>query len=142
MKLDRAVAVDAYAESRETGSFILIDRESFDTVGMGFVETTAAEPTAPSGLRRWLRIFTRRSNSAATRVVGGESHFRSIAKAISWRTTGSIDTFIVTLVITGSAVFAGSIAVAEILTKITLYYLHERIWSMVPWGRASVSTRA
>jgi sulfate adenylyltransferase subunit 1 (EFTu-like GTPase family)/uncharacterized membrane protein len=142
LQLDRAVAVDAYAESRETGSFILIDRESFDTVGMGFVETTAAEPTAPSGLRRWLRIFTRRSNSAATRVVGGESHFRSIAKAISWRTTGSIDTFIVTLVITGSAVFAGSIAVAEILTKITLYYLHERIWSMVPWGRASVSTRA
>jgi sulfate adenylyltransferase large subunit len=142
LRLDRAVAVDPYAESRETGSFILIDRESFDTVGMGFVETTEAERPEPSGLRKWLRVLTRRHANVISRLAGGESHVRSIAKAVSWRTTGSIDTFIVTLVITGSAVFAGSIAVTEILTKITLYYFHERIWSMVPWGRASVRTRA
>ena len=43
----------------------------------------------------------------------------------------------VTLVITGSAVFAGSVALTEILTKITLYYLHERVWSFIPWGRPS-----
>jgi uncharacterized membrane protein len=62
---------------------------------------------------------------------------RSIAKAISWRATGSLDTFIVTLVITGSSVFAGSVAVAEIFTKIAFYYFHERTWSMISWGRSS-----
>ena len=87
------------------------------------------------------RLFTPPARSDGRRVAGSESHFRSIAKAISWRATGSIDTFIVTLVITGSAVFAGSVAVTEIVTKITFYYFHERIWSMVPWGRASVRTR-
>ena len=64
-------------------------------------------------------------------------HVRSIVKAISWRGTGSLDTFFVTFVITGSFKFAGSIAVTEILTKVVLYYFHERIWSMIPWGRAA-----
>jgi len=37
--LDRHIAVDPYAQCKETGSFILIDRESCDTVGMGLVES-------------------------------------------------------------------------------------------------------
>jgi uncharacterized membrane protein len=41
----------------------------------------------------------------------------------------------VTLVITGSAVFAGSVAIAEVMTKIILYYFHERVWSFIPWGK-------
>jgi len=64
-----------------------------------------------------------------------ESHARSLAKAISWRGTGSVDTFVVTFVITGSVEFAGSVAVVEIMTKIVLYYLHERAWSLIPWGK-------
>ncbi|HEX9438023.1 MAG TPA: DUF2061 domain-containing protein, partial [Roseiflexaceae bacterium] len=67
----------------------------------------------------------------------GESHIRSIAKAISWRGSGSLDTFLVSLVITGSYTFAGSIAITEVMTKIALYYFHERIWSIIPWGKAS-----
>jgi uncharacterized membrane protein len=74
-------------------------------------------------------------NAAVRLLRSQESHARSVAKAISWRTTGSIDTFLVSYVITGSPVFAGSIAVTEILTKILLYYLHERVWSLVAWGR-------
>jgi uncharacterized membrane protein len=64
-----------------------------------------------------------------------ETHARSLAKAVSWRATGSLDTFIVAFVITGSTKLAGSVAVAEILTKILIYYLHERIWAWVPWGK-------
>jgi sulfate adenylyltransferase subunit 1 len=37
LTLDRPVAVDAYAENRETGSFILIDRETTDTAALGLV---------------------------------------------------------------------------------------------------------
>jgi uncharacterized membrane protein len=64
-----------------------------------------------------------------------ESHWRSLAKAVSWRTTGTIDTFILSLIITGSVKFAGSIAATEVITKVVLYYLHERAWAFIPWGR-------
>ncbi len=37
-KLDRPIAVDRYAECKDTGSFILIDPETYDTVEMGCVE--------------------------------------------------------------------------------------------------------
>jgi uncharacterized membrane protein len=63
-----------------------------------------------------------------------DSHPRSIVKAITWRVTGSLDTFVLSWLITGSVTFAGSIASAETLTKIVLYYCHERAWSVVSWG--------
>jgi uncharacterized membrane protein len=64
-----------------------------------------------------------------------DAHSRSLAKAVSWRITGSVDTFVLSFIITGSFKFAGSIAVTEMLTKVVLYYLHERAWAIVPWGR-------
>jgi uncharacterized membrane protein len=70
-----------------------------------------------------------------TLARGNESHARSVAKAVSWRMTGSIDTFVLSYVITGNATFAGSIAATEIVTKIVLYYFHERLWSLIGWGK-------
>jgi uncharacterized membrane protein len=64
-----------------------------------------------------------------------DSHLRSIIKAVSWRLVGSLDTFMLSLLVTGSAKYAISIATAEALTKIILYYLHERAWRLVRWGR-------
>jgi uncharacterized membrane protein len=64
-----------------------------------------------------------------------ESHARSIAKAASWRMTGSLDTFIIAAFITGNAKAAGAVALTEILTKTALYYFHERIWVLIPWGK-------
>jgi uncharacterized membrane protein len=64
-----------------------------------------------------------------------EAHSRSFMKAVSWRITGSIDTFVLSWLITGSLKFAGGIASTEMVTKIVLYYLHERVWHVVPWGR-------
>ena len=66
---------------------------------------------------------------------GRESHPRSLAKAVSWRTLGSIDTFLLGLLFTSSIKAAGSIALTEIVTKILLYYFHERAWASVTWGR-------
>lgn len=63
------------------------------------------------------------------------SHVRSLVKAVSWRVVGSADTFILSLIFTGSGKYAVSIATAEALTKIALYYVHERVWRRVPWGR-------
>ena len=65
---------------------------------------------------------------------GVESHPRSIIKAVSWRAVGSIDTFVLSFLFSGSAKMAGAIAGTEVITKITLFYFHERAWSLVRWG--------
>jgi uncharacterized membrane protein len=67
-----------------------------------------------------------------------ESHVRSVGKAISWRIVGSIDTFVISLLITGSYVAAGSVASLETVSKVVLYYFHERAWSALWFGRKSV----
>jgi uncharacterized membrane protein len=64
-----------------------------------------------------------------------ETHTRSILKAISWRTLGTLDTFAISWFMTGRIAVAGSIAGLEIATKIVWYYLHERVWALVPFGR-------
>jgi uncharacterized membrane protein len=66
---------------------------------------------------------------------GAETHARSILKAVSWRTLGTLDTFAISWFMTGRLEIAGSIAGMEIITKVAWYYLHERIWAIVPWGR-------
>jgi uncharacterized membrane protein len=64
-----------------------------------------------------------------------DTHQRSIAKAVSWRITGTIDTFIISWAITGEWTLAGGIALTEVVTKLGLYWLHERAWNRVKWGR-------
>jgi len=64
-----------------------------------------------------------------------DAHHRSLAKAVSWRITGSIDTFVLSFLITGSIKIAGSISAVEVITKIVLFYFHERIWGMIRWGK-------
>jgi len=65
-----------------------------------------------------------------------ETHSRSFFKAVSWRILGSVDTFIISYFVTGKLVFAASIASVETVTKVILFYGHERVWAAVPWGRA------
>jgi uncharacterized membrane protein len=65
-----------------------------------------------------------------------DSHVKSIAKAVSWRILGSIDTFVLSLLVTGSLVAAGSVASLETISKIILYYLHERAWSAISSHRS------
>lgn len=64
-----------------------------------------------------------------------ESRRRSLTKAVTWRATGTLDTFIVSLLLTGEPKIAVSIASVEFFTKIFLYYLHERIWNKITWGK-------
>ena len=64
-----------------------------------------------------------------------EHHSRSIIKAVSWRVTGTIDTIIVSYIVTGRFTLAISIGAVEVCTKIGLYYLHERVWNRISYGR-------
>ncbi|ESY66987.1 DUF2061 domain-containing protein [Mesorhizobium sp. M1050] len=64
-----------------------------------------------------------------------DTHSRSFAKALSWRVTGTIDTMIISLVVTGSVKLAATIGLTEVATKSLLYYAHERAWLRIPYGR-------
>jgi len=68
-------------------------------------------------------------------VMVEEKRYRSIVKAISWRVTGTIDTFIVSYIITGKPVLALSISGVEVVTKMFLYYWHERLWTRIKFGK-------
>ena len=65
---------------------------------------------------------------------GIDKHSRSVIKAISWRFFGAIDTFIISLLFTGHAGISGLIGGSELITKIFLYYLHDRAWAHIHWG--------
>lgn len=63
-----------------------------------------------------------------------DHHKRSLIKAISWRATGTIDTILVSFLISGHIKMALSIGFVELFTKIGLYYLHERAWNKIRFG--------
>ncbi|MCT7500109.1 DUF2061 domain-containing protein [Aliarcobacter cryaerophilus] len=63
-----------------------------------------------------------------------EKPYRSVVKTISWRTVGTLDTIIVSYFVTGNLVMAASIGTIEVITKMILYYFHERAWNRLKFG--------
>jgi len=63
-----------------------------------------------------------------------EHRYRSLVKAVSWRATGTVDTFIVSYFVTGKVTVALSISGVEVFTKMILYYFHERLWTRIKLG--------
>lgn len=63
-----------------------------------------------------------------------EKPYRSVVKTISWRTVGTLDTVIVSYFVTGNLVMAASIGTIEVITKMILYYFHERAWNRLKFG--------
>jgi uncharacterized membrane protein len=59
---------------------------------------------------------------------------RSLAKTISWRLIAALDTFAISYLVTRSFAWAGSIVGVEAITKVILYYAHERVWVHIPWA--------
>ncbi len=65
---------------------------------------------------------------SSSKSQGGDSKFKSLGKAISWRVLGTIDTIVISYFITGELKMAISIGSIEVFSKILLYYFHERAW--------------
>ncbi|MBL6658492.1 MAG: DUF2061 domain-containing protein [Flavobacteriales bacterium] len=57
-----------------------------------------------------------------------KSSKRHIAKTISWRLVGTIDTLLLSWVITGDLFTGVKISALEVISKMILYYMHERVW--------------
>ena len=60
---------------------------------------------------------------------------RSLAKTISWRIIGTLDTLILSWVIVGEVKTAAAIASVEFVSKMILYFFHERAWNKINWGK-------
>lgn len=62
------------------------------------------------------------------------SHKRHVMKTITWRLIGTIDTILIGWVISGNPLIGLKIGSVEIITKMILYYLHERVWYKTNFG--------
>ena len=66
---------------------------------------------------------------------GFETRRRSLAKAVSWRILAAFITGCVALVMTHELVFAAKIGIIDTTVKLLLYFLHERAWNKINFGR-------
>ncbi len=64
-----------------------------------------------------------------------EKHERSVVKAITWRVIASLTTAILVYIFTGSFTLTLGVSVFEISLKMLFYYIHERAWNSVRWGK-------
>lgn len=63
-----------------------------------------------------------------------ESRLRHLVKTVTWRAVGTLDTMLIAWIITGNPLIGVKIGIAELLTKMVLYYLHERVWYRISFG--------
>jgi len=63
-----------------------------------------------------------------------ETHARSLLKAISWRVIASVTTMALILLFTGQLLLATGIGVLEAISKLVLYFFHERVWGLLGFG--------
>ncbi len=84
-----------------------------------------------------------KSNKAQNRVR--ESPWRSLSKAISWRIIASFTTFLISFIVFRSLTdkslnetmeTAGVITGVDFFAKLLFYYLHERMWTNIDWGKS------
>lgn len=78
--------------------------------------------------RAWLKI-----NLSKNGVIL-ESRKRHIAKTFTWRALGTLDTMLISWVISGNPFTGLKIGMAELVTKMVLYYVHERAWYRSDYG--------
>jgi adenylylsulfate kinase len=64
-----------------------------------------------------------------------DMHHRSILKALSWRVCATVTTMVIFYVLTGRLVLALGAGAIEVVVKLLLYYLHERVWGLLGIGR-------
>ena len=102
-----------FSGSFETGGWIAITEVITKTILYYFHE------------RVWYSYNWKKSN---------RNRKRHLSKTISWRMIGTLDTLLLSWVFTGSPLTGVNIITGELITKMLLYYLHERVWYASNWG--------
>jgi uncharacterized membrane protein len=72
--------------------------------------------------RVWVKIYIANSRK------------RHLIKTVTWRVIGTLDTVLLSWFFTGNPYLGLQIGAAEVVTKMLLYYLHERLWYKINFG--------
>ena len=71
------------------------------------------------------------------RILIADSRKRHLLKTVSWRVIGTLDTMVISWIISGNPLVGLKIGLVEVVTKMVLYYLHERAWYNINFGLGS-----
>ena len=67
-----------------------------------------------------------------------ETQARSVAKSLSWRLLGTVSTAVLVFIFSGRIVLSIAVGTAEFFAKLGLYWVHERFWDRLNYGRRQV----
>ena len=82
--------------------------------------------------RIWVNIRFKKAYLKVLKI--DQNRQRHIIKTFSWRSIGTLDTMFLAWIITGDPLTGLKISLFELITKMVLYYLHERAWFRVKYG--------
>ena len=93
--------------------------------------------TPQESAKKVINLLKSKNYITGSREAAGlcENHSRSIVKALSWRIMATLLTVLIVYAFTKRIVLSLGIGAAEVFTKMFFYYLHERAWIKVSWGR-------
>ena len=63
-----------------------------------------------------------------------ESYMRTLLKTFSWRIVATTTTVVIAYFIFGNITNALKVGGIEFFAKMLIYYLHERVWQVIPRG--------
>lgn len=82
-----------------------------------------------------MKSLGRRFVSSWGSINSGDRAIRSLVKAYSYRLCGTATTIVISYLVTGKIVVSLTIGASEIVVKPFVYWLHERVWNKVTWGK-------
>ncbi|MCP4053897.1 MULTISPECIES: DUF2061 domain-containing protein [Mesoflavibacter] len=106
----------------------IISGNPFTGLKIGFSEVITKMILYYLHERTWFKINLSKDGKVL------ESKKRHIAKTLTWRFIGTLDTIILAWIISGDPLTGLKIGFAEVITKMLLYYLHERTWYKINYG--------
>ena len=105
-----------------------ISGNPFTGLKIGFAEVMTKMVLYYLHERAWFKINLAREGLAV------QSNKRHLAKTVTWRLIGTIDTIILSWIISGDYLIGLKVGLAEVVTKMGLYYFHERAWYKSNFG--------
>ncbi len=105
-----------------------ITGDAFVGLKIGLVETVSKLLMYFLHERVWYKINLSKNG----RILA--SRKRHLAKTFTWRGVGTIDTILISWIISGNPLTGLKIGAAEVITKMLLYYVHERAWYRTDFG--------
>jgi bifunctional enzyme CysN/CysC len=121
LRLDRALVALPHTESRDLGTFILMDAISGETAALGVVE---ALPKRQQGTAK-----SDRTDPDFQGTPGGDAHGREDLKALTGKIIASIGTFLIAWIFTQHIGVAAVISLADFMLRTVLNKLRERLWA-------------